>query len=396
MGLNDPATPFSKSMVCPIVVGRASYFAVLHQHIEQVSQGRGQTLLIAGEAGIGKSRLAAEAIRLARQAGYNYLPGRCFEPDRMLPYAPVLDLLRTYLGTPPSAEVLRSWPPSLTQLLPELETSSPETPAAPRLDPQQERARRFQALLQFLLQQGTPPGPPLLIVIEDLHWADDSSLEFLLHVGRRLPTQRVWMLLTYRNDEMHPALQHFLAEFEHARLATELTLARLSSAEVEAMIRAIFEPPGPVREEFVTALHSRTDGNPFFIEETLKSLVAAGDIYYANGAWTRKPLGELGIPRTVNDAVQRRTRQLSERGGQLLTLAAVAGRRFDLRLLQAVTRQSEEELLRSVKELMAAQLVHEESADQFAFRHELTRQAVVAGLLARERRSLHGQLLQAM
>ena len=132
-----------------------------------------------------------------------------------------------------------------------------------------------------------------------------------------------------------------------------------------------------------------TEGNPFIIEELLKSLIEAGDIFYEQGRWKRKELRELHIPRSVQDAVQQRTAHLSEGARQVLHLAAVAGRHFDFALLQELTQQDEAQLLRLIKELIAAQLVVEESAEQFAFRHALTRQAVYAELLVRERKALH-------
>ena len=136
-------------------------------------------------------------------------------------------------------------------------------------------------------------------------------------------------------------------------------------------------------------MYTLTEGNPFIIEELLKSLIEAGDIFDEQGRWKRKELRELHIPRSVRDAVQQRTAHLSESARQVLHLAAVAGRHFDFALLQELTQQDEAQLLRLIKELMAAQLVVEESAEQFAFRHALTRQAVSAQLLVRERKALH-------
>ncbi len=183
---------------------------------------------------------------------------------------------------------------------------------------------------------------------------------------------------------------------DHARLASEMTLNRLSQADVEKMITAIFDQEQPVKPEFAEAIQSLTDGNPFFIEETLKALITSGDIYYGMGGWTRRPVNELQIPRTVQDAVQRRIDPLSEETKQLLILAAAAGRRFDFDLLQRLTQLSEEDLLKRVKELIAAQLVIEESADYFLFRHALTRQAIYSELLVRERRALHHQIAETL
>lgn len=397
--------PLDKSSLCPILVGRAPYLDAVNQRIAQARAGQGQMILFAGEAGIGKSRLVAETKAAAAQQGFAILQGNCFEPDRVLPYAPVLDLFRAFIGNGSATEVattLKPFAPELIKLLPELSGFLPNVAPTPPLDPEQEKRRHFETLTQLLLGRAASQGghvrPPLQIIVEDLHWCDDTSLEFLLHFARRIPSQPALLLLTYRSDEAqaHPALRHFLAELDRARLAAEFALSRLPLAEVESMIRAIFEQERPVRPEFAEAIHSLTDGNPFFIEETLKALVASGDIYYSNGTWTRKPISDLQIPRTVQDAVQRRTQSLSEPARQLLTLAAVAGRRFDFALLQQVTQRDEAGLLRLIKELIAAQLVVEESADHFAFRHALTRQAIYSDLLGRERKALHGQLAEAM
>jgi tetratricopeptide (TPR) repeat protein len=175
-----------------------------------------------------------------------------------------------------------------------------------------------------------------------------------------------------------------------------MTLNRLSQEDVETMIAAIFGQEQPVKPEFAEAIQTLTDGNPFFIEETLKALITSGDIYYGMGGWTRKPINELQIPRTVQDAVQRRIASLSRETQQLLILAAVAARRFDFDLLRRLTQSHEDQLLKQVKELIAAQLVIEESADYFLFRHALTRQAIYSQLLVRERRALHRQIAETL
>jgi tetratricopeptide (TPR) repeat protein/DNA-binding CsgD family transcriptional regulator len=162
------------------------------------------------------------------------------------------------------------------------------------------------------------------------------------------------------------------------------------------MVRAILRVERPVPGDIVHLLHHLTDGNPFFLEEALKSLVELGDLSYADGRWNRKPLEALRVPRTVRDAVQRRTAHLSAAAHQVLTTAAVTGQRFDFALLRVLTRVGEAELLALIRELISHQLVLEESADRFAFRHALTREAVYSDLLARERRQLHGDVAEAM
>ncbi len=359
--------------------------------------------VLVGEAGIGKSRLIAEvkarlqARPAPRVAAALTLRGNCFEQDRLLPYAPLLDLLRGFLSSCSPEKVaayLGRVGPELGGLLPEISDLSPRSSPGPAREPEQERRRLLQDLNQVITRLAT--RHPLLLVVEDLHWSDDASLDFLLHLARHIDTLPILLLLTYRGDEVQPGLARFIGALERERLAAECALIRLSMVEVDTMVRAIFRLERPVRSEFLVALYALAEGNPFFTEEILKALVTAGDIFFEAGAWDRKPLDELRIPRSVHAAVQRRLDGLSVAARHLLDLAAVTGRRFDIDLLQHLTRQDDASLLHLVKQLIAAQLVVEESADVFAFRHALTRQAVYASLLARERRALHQAIGEAM
>ncbi len=391
------AIALEKPIVCPVLIGRATQWEALNSVLAQASAGHGQAVLLAGEAGIGKSRLVAETTARAMDGGFTALEGRCFEPDHSLPYAPLLSLLRGRFASGSKDEIMRDLGPTgpeLVKLVPELATLLPDVRPSPALEPEQEKRRLFEVLTQVVV--GRSAAGPLLVIIEDLHWSDDISLEFLLHLARRIAGLPVLLLLTYRSDEVRPSLRHFLAQLDRERLAVELSLPRLALAEVEGMLRAIFDMRRPARLEFVEALYALTDGNPFFVEEVLKSLTSAGDIFYADGTWSRKPMSELRIPRSVQDAVQRRSEQLSAGARDLMSLAAVAGQRFDFALLQEMAGPEEAELLQRVKELIGAQLIVEGSAEQFAFRHALTRQAVYAGLLARERRPLHLSIAETL
>src|SRR6266702_874248 len=283
---------------------------------------------------------------------------------------------------------------ALSPLLPDLLPLPSDLPPLPPLDPEQEKRRLFAALAHLFLRQATQQ--PALLIVEDLHWSDETSLDFLHYLARRCPASPLLVLLTYRSDEVHPGLSHFLAHLDRERLAQECALALLTRSDTSAMLYAIFElrrsvftVPPLAQGELLDAMYTLTEGNPFFIEELLKSLIEAGDIFDEHGRWKRRELRELHIPRSVQDAVELRTAHLSEGARQVLNLAAVAGRHFDFALLQTLTQHDEAQLLRLLKELIAAQLVVEQSAEQFAFRHALTRQAVYTQLLARERKALH-------
>ena len=394
------ATAFNQPLVCPVLIGRRHDLTTLCLFIERARSSQGQVVLLSGEAGIGKSRLVAEIKTSAPSHEFSFLQGSCFPTDYAIPYVPLLDLLRSYFSGHPSALHVTSVKQVAQVFLPLLPdvghvlADVPPPPALAPLNPEQEKRRRFEVLAHFLTTQADTH--PLLLVVEDLHWSDDTSLEFLHYLARRCSAHRLLLLLTYRSDEVHASLRHFLAQLDRERLAQEISLTRLTREEVEAMLRAIFALPRSARLELLEPMYTLTEGNPFFVEEALKSLLTAGEIFYANGRWERKPLGELHIPRSVQDAVQQRAGQLSESARHVLILAAVAGRRFDFGLLQVLTKQDEDQLLTLIKELMAAQLVIEESVEQFAFRHALTRQAIYADLLVRERKALHRSIAETM
>jgi DNA-binding CsgD family transcriptional regulator/tetratricopeptide (TPR) repeat protein len=385
----DISAMYNLMIECPITVGRASELAILYQAIDHMQASSGQVILISGEAGLGKSRLVAETKAYAAGHDFALFQGRCYQEDISTPYAPLIDLLHPLFAGHAAASFPADTEPvarELLRLLPDIAPLIAEAESVPTWDPEQKKRRLFTFLSQFLTMQSE--YKPLLLVVEDLHWSDDSSLEFLLYLARRSASLPIVLLLTYRNDEPLPGLA-WLAQFDRERLAYEMTLERLTRDEVDAMIRAIFGLGHPVRVEFLDTIYTLTEGNPFFVEEVLKSLIVSGDIYLTGQGWNRKPVSELRIPRSVQGAVQQRVAQLTPAARRLLHLAAIAGRRFDFALLQELSHHDEPELLRLIKELVAAQLVVGETSERFAFRHALTREAIYAEMLARERKAHH-------
>ncbi len=391
------ALPLESPIVCPVLVGRAPVLTALHRSLDEARAGNGQIALLAGEAGIGKSRLLRELMEQAWSLGLMVMQGHCIEFERALPYAPLLDLLRASFAVHPAGEWVEALGPGaydLLVMLPELVPLLPVRTPSPSFEPEQGKRRLFEALLHGFFRLAA--RQPLLIAVEDLHWSDETSLEWLLLLARRLAGQPIFLVLTYRNDEVQPGLRHFLALLDRERQATEYLLNPLSLRETEAMVRACCPLQRPMHQGFLESLYTLTEGNPFFIEEVLKSLATMGALSSPPGASQGAQVQVAQIPRTVQDAVQQRLDRLSPGAKDLLALAAVAGRRFDFALLQQMTGSREAEVLRTMKEVIAAQLIIEESADHFAFRHALTRQAIYAGLLLRERKALHRALAEAI
>jgi predicted ATPase/DNA-binding CsgD family transcriptional regulator len=388
---------FNQSIICPVLIGRRGEVASLHALIDQARLGQGQVVLLSGEAGIGKSRLAAEVKTGAQAHGFLALQGSCFPTDRSAPYAPLLDLF----GSSQAKELLSLFIANREPLARELALLHPGLAPLPSgekeaqtLEPEQEKHRLLIALTQFFTALATEQ--PVLLIVEDVHWSDETSLELLHALARRCAQHPLLLVLTYRNDEIHPGLSKWLAQLDRERLAHEYVLAPLSRTEVDAMLHAIFALDRPAPAETLEAIYELTEGNPFFVEEILKSLVTTGVKVSALELWEGQPWDELPIPRSVQSAVQQRLDQVSEAARQAAILAAVAGRRFDFALLQSITHHDEPEFLRLMKELIAAQLVAEESEEQFVFRHALTREAIYRPLLLRERKALHRTIAETM
>jgi DNA-binding CsgD family transcriptional regulator len=393
-------TPLHHSLVCPILIGRNAELAALEDCLQAAARGQGGVVLLSGEAGIGKSRLVAELRREAHAFDFQLLAGQCFPTDRACPYAPLFDLVSTFLASlspsqtiaalGASARVLFPFLPEAVQHLPELASLSPLSP----LDPEQEQRRIFAQLSDVFLRATTTR--PLLLVIEDLHWSDESTLEFLLFFARKIAAHQLLLLLTYRNDELHQPLRSWLSQFDRERQRQEVVLEALSRANTETLLQTILQGSRSLPAGMLDALYDLTEGNPFFLEEVLKALIVASELVEGEDGWRWKRADTWHIPMSLHNAVELRLTRLSADARRVLQLAAVAGRRFDFALLQEITCYDEASLVELMKEAIAAQLVVEESAEQFAFRHALTRQAIAAELLARERRGMHATIAQTI
>jgi predicted ATPase/DNA-binding CsgD family transcriptional regulator len=386
-----------KALISPQLFGRTQELGIIRDAILSVLESRGQCLLVSGDAGIGKSRLSAAARETAGNEGFNLLYGVCFEQDMALPYGPWIYAIREYLSKKSPiemSEVLGEFAPEISRVIPEIVGSSETHKIPTDLSPEAEKWRLFEALLRFL--SSLTRQQPLMIVLEDLHWGDETSLELLQLCARRLSQSPILFIGTYRSESMTPQLKRFLLHMNRERLATQIQLSALTRHNIAEMIRAIFGIERPIKLDFLDLIVQLTGGNPFFVEEVLKSLVESGGIYYSNGVWERRPVVELQVPASTLDAVQERLLALSPDAQNLVTLMAVAGRNSTFELLQVMTGTAESQLIQRLKELIEAQLVVEASQDQFAFRHELTREAVYAGLMQRERHALHRMIAEKM
>src|SRR6266851_3231141 len=212
-------------IITPTLVGREGQLATLHVLVEQAKRGVGHVALISGEAGIGKSRLVAEAKTYAASQRFLLLEGHCFPTDITYPYAPLLDLLRALFASHPSAMLagsLETLAHDIFPLLPELVPGQTIPIQAPLLEPEQEKRRLFALLTTFFVQLST--RSPLVLIVEDVHWSDDTSLDFLQYLARRSLSHPLLVLITYRYDEIRSELRSWLAQLDRERLALEIIL----------------------------------------------------------------------------------------------------------------------------------------------------------------------------
>jgi DNA-binding CsgD family transcriptional regulator len=355
-------------------VGRTSELARLLAALKRAEQGRPVMVLVAGDAGVGKTRLLAELAHQARQRRAQVMAGGCLEVgDVGLPYVPVIAALRGFAAEADNDELLAAAAkglPRLGRLLPEL-ADQPNATAS--LGEGLEQLQLFDAVGSLLMRLSE--HAPLLLVLEDLHWADSSTRELLAFLHQTLRTGRLLVVASYRSDELHRRhpLWPWLAEFSRRPGVTRLELGPLSRAELAEHLAALRGQRLSAAE--LARIFDRSEGNPFYAEELL-----------AVGA----DQDEVALPRAVGDVLLARVQALSDTAQQVLRVAAVAGRRVSHRLLVVAADQPEPEVEAGLREAVAARLlVAEAASESYNFRHALLQEALYGDLLPSERSRLH-------
>ena len=360
--------------------------------------GQGQTLLISGEPGIGKTRLMRELATHVEVTGGRTLVGTCYA-EGGAPYAPFAQIVRRTLGKGaqnghPLPEFVLA---DLLSLAPDLKPYYPELSPNPPLEPQAEQQRLFENVVAFC---GTlSEESPVLLVLDDAHWADSGSLSMLRHLARRTRRNRLLLMATYREVELNEArpFHEVMLDLNRERLATRLKLARLTREETQALLAAIFEEE--ITSDFLDGIYRETEGNPFFIEEVCKTLVEEGKLYFENGRWHRPSMDELEIPQSVRVAIQSRITTMPEQFQETLRLAAILGREFDYDTLAKASEVSEDALIEALEAAEHAQLIEEVSGKggvTFSFLHALIPATLEESVHTLRRRKLHRQAAAAI
>lgn len=411
--------PDRKQLLCPVLVGRDDEVAALHDALEQTLQGKVGAVFIAGEAGIGKSRLCRALMKEARARGLNPIAGLCAPQDADVPYGPIVDALRRAFTRIPAdagaiGTTLAPDLPTIAPLLPELGIDALDTPAGP---PAMLRQRFFHALIQTLRAVAAyrPDAPssalPLVLLVEDVHWADESTLDllqYLLQSTRDIEEDAavartgVLVVCTFRAEALSslPALRRTLSTLLAARLATHLELQPLTVQQFARFLAATLDRVTAPRVAQI--LFERCEGNPFIAEELLTALVASGQL-------DRLPATDaapIHLPLSLRGAVLDRLHLLSAGARSLLAAAAVAGRAFDVDVLARVTGLDEAAVLDGLRAALHEGLIEENlvgggtarmtTGDRYRFRHALTRDVIYGDLLAPERRRLHAAVARIL
>jgi len=380
-----------------IFVGRDGELDRLGQLWKEAAAGERRVAFLAGEPGVGKTRLAAELARRAHDDGATVLAGRCDE-DLGVPYQPFVEALRHFADHAPAlTERLGRYGGELARLVPELAERVPGLAAPLRSDPEMERYRLFDAVAAWLT--ATAGEEPLLVVLDDLQWAAKPTLLLLRHIVRA-GGGRILVLGTYRDTELthdHPLVE-VVADLRRQGGVERLSLAGLDGVGVAALVEQA--AGGPLDEAglaLARAVHEETEGNPFFVREVLRHLSETGAVEQHGTGWiTRLPVDQLGIPEGVRDVVGRRLARLSGETNQALRVAAVVGPEFELAVVQAAGDLSEEAVLAAIEEAADARLVTETSATRFRFSHALVRTTLYESLTTARQVNLHRRTAEAI
>ena len=383
-------------------VGRDTEFATLVQALERAGAGHGQVVAVVGEAGVGKSRLVYECVHSHHTQGWRVLESASVSYGKATPYFPVLDLLRRYAhleehDDPRTIrakvtgqlltldEALQDAIPPLLALLDALPDDSPFL----TLDPPQRRQRTLAALKRVLLRESQVQ--PVLVVFEDLHWIDTETQALLDSLVESLPTARLLLLVNYR-----PEYQHGWGSKTYY---AQLRLDPLPPASADAFLQALLgDDPG--LEALKPLLITRTAGNPFFLEESVRTLVETGVLVGERGAYRlAQALASIQVPATVQAVLAARMDRLPPEEKHLLQTAAVIGHEVPLPLLHAIADLPEAALHRGLAHLQAAEFLYETRLfpeRELMFKHALTHEVAYGSLLQERRRTLHARLVEAI
>ncbi|MDB5107985.1 MAG: serine/threonine protein kinase, partial [Candidatus Binatus sp.] len=382
-------------------VGRETERRTIRVVIDRALTGHGSVVMLGGGPGVGKTRLAMEMAEYASRVGFRCLIGHCYERDEPFPFLPFVEIIESNLAQAASLDDFRHRmgenAPELAQIAPSLRRVFSDIPQPVELPAAQKRRYLFQSISEAL-RRGTQTRS-YFYILDDLQWADESSLALLIHLTNRIAQLPVVIIGTYRegHSEDNPALVRTLEEL--IRLGVRpLKLAGLSKNDIAQILSGLSRRQAP--ESFVSTIFEESQGNPFFIEEIYRHLVEDGRAFDAAGDFrTEIAIDESDVPENVRLIIGRRLERLDENEKQVLAAAAVVGRSFSFQLLTSISRVDVDELFTVIEKAQQMGIITPSSEGPerpFTFGHELVRQTLLARISGPRRQQLHGAVADAI
>ncbi len=375
-------------------VGRQPETAELGKLLEQARNGKGSLILIGGEPGVGKTRLCEEILADAAEEKMLVLTGHSYEGTGVQSFLPFVESVEAASRTVPRANLraaLGEAAPEIAKLTPELRRTFDDIPEPIQLPAEQQQRYLFNAFQEFV--QGLSRQKPTVWLLDDLHWADDSSLLLLQHLAQNLESLPVLILGTYRDVELEVGkpFEKALSQLVRSRLAQRMTLRRLPQASVGELLESLGGAKPP--DTLIRVIYHETEGNPFFVEEVFQHLSEEGKLFDEEGRWKGDLQSDaLEVPEGVRLVIGRRLERLSPQSPKILSAAAIIGRVFDLATLESLEGFDPDEVLDAIDEAESARLIGSVSTGRdvsYRFTHELIRHTLLIGLSIRRRQRTH-------
>jgi tetratricopeptide (TPR) repeat protein/predicted Ser/Thr protein kinase len=391
-----PATPAERTPF----VGRDAESTELARLLDQMLTGQGGLVVVGGEPGVGKTRLARELMATARSRGCLSLTGHCYEMEGAAPFMPFVELIEQAVRMLPQAvrAAMGDLAPEIAAMVPSLRRTYSDIPPLGEVPADQQRRLIFGGFLEYL-RRGTQKSP-VVILLDDLHWADESTLQLLQHLAPHLASMRLLIVGTYRDVELDVSrpFAKTLESLVRQRLATRIALRRLQESSVQELLTKMSGSAPP--SGLVTAVFRDTEGNPFFVEEVYQHLSEEGKLFDATGAWKADlRVDTVEVPEGVRLVIGRRLDRLGAHARTVLTAGAVIGRTFPLDIVQACVDLSDDQVLDAIEDAERAQLVAADASQRtvrYGFVHELIRTTLVNGLSLPRRQRLHLKIADAL